>query len=57
MSQQVLAIHPQFNDTSSPQVEIVEETKLLFNHQGSDRELVKQIAIAIHAIRDLTAKA
>jgi hypothetical protein len=33
--------------------ELLKETKLLFNHQGSDAELVKQIAIAVQAISAL----
>jgi hypothetical protein len=33
--------------------ELLKETKLLFNHQGSDAELVKQIAIAVQAISTL----
>jgi hypothetical protein len=33
--------------------ELLKETKILFNHQGSDAELVKQIAIAVQAISTL----
>jgi hypothetical protein len=36
-----------------PSGELLKETKLLFNHQGSDAELVKQIAIAVQAISTL----
>jgi hypothetical protein len=32
---------------------LVEQTKILFNHQGSDSELMKQIAIAVQAINTL----
>jgi hypothetical protein len=33
---------------------LLEETKILFNHQGSDSELVRQIAIAVQAINTLS---
>jgi hypothetical protein len=33
--------------------ELLKETKILFNHQGSDAELVRQIAIAVQAISAL----
>lgn len=36
--------------------ELLEETKILFNHQGSDAELVRQIAIAVRAISTLNSK-
>jgi hypothetical protein len=40
----------------SPSSALVEETKILFNHQGSDSELMQQIAIAIQAINTLNEK-
>jgi hypothetical protein len=33
---------------------LLEETKILFNHRGSDSELVRQIAIAVQAINALS---
>lgn len=36
--------------------ELLKETKILFNHQGSDAELVRQIAIAVRAISTLNPK-
>jgi hypothetical protein len=35
---------------------LLEETKILFNHQGSDSELMKQIAIAIQTVNALNEK-
>jgi hypothetical protein len=39
-----------------PSGELLKETKILFNHQGSDAELVQQIAIAVQAINTLNSK-
>ncbi len=36
--------------------ELLRETKILFNHRGSDAELVQQIAIAVQAINTLNPK-
>jgi hypothetical protein len=56
MTQQTLpqAYYP--SDRLHPSGELLKETKILFNHQGSDAELVRQIAIAVQAINALNPK-
>jgi hypothetical protein len=46
----------QMSGYRSPSSALVEETKILFNHQGSDSELMQQITIAIQAINTLNEK-
>ncbi|NJR37720.1 MAG: hypothetical protein HC781_01395 [Leptolyngbyaceae cyanobacterium CSU_1_4] len=62
MTQQTLSLaysSPQayaLSDRPHPSADLLQETKILFNHQGSDAELVRQIAIAVQAINTLNPK-
>ena len=56
MTQQTLTLAYASSDRLHPSGELLKETKILFNHQGSDAELVQQIAIAVQAISTLNPK-
>ncbi len=56
MTQQTLLQAYTSNDRLHPSGELLKKTKILFNHQGSDAELVQQIAIAVRAISTLHPK-
>jgi hypothetical protein len=56
MTQQTLPHAYYSSDRLHTSGELLEETKILFNHQGSDAELVRQIAIAVQVINTLNSK-
>jgi hypothetical protein len=56
MTQQTLTQAYGSSDRLHTSGELLKETKILFNHQGSDAELVQQIAIAVQAINTLNPK-
>ncbi|MCY7283741.1 MAG: hypothetical protein LH679_09915 [Cyanobacteria bacterium CAN_BIN43] len=56
MTQQTLPLAYASSDRLHSSGELLKETKILFNHQGSDAELVQQIAIAVQAISTLNPK-
>ncbi|MBW4515001.1 MAG: hypothetical protein KME11_07235 [Timaviella obliquedivisa GSE-PSE-MK23-08B] len=56
MTQQTLSQPYYCSDRLHGHSELLKETKILFNHQGSDAELVQQIAIAVQAINTLNPK-
>ena len=56
MTQQTLSQIHYSSDRLPINGELLKETKILFNHQGSDAELVQQIAIAVQAINTLNPK-
>lgn len=56
MTQQTLPQAYYSSNRLSSRGELLKETKILFNHQGSDAELVRQIAIAVQAISTLDPK-
>jgi len=56
MTQQTLPLAYASSDRPHSSGELLKETKILFNHQGSDAELVEQIAIVVQAISTLNPK-
>ncbi len=56
MLQQTLPQTHYSSDRPHTSGELLKETKILFNHQGSDADLVRQIAIAVQAISTLNPK-
>jgi hypothetical protein len=53
MPQQLYLFKNQFQETAPSPASLLEQTRQLFQHQGSNAELIEQIRAAIEAIEEL----